>query len=221
MPNNKGGKINFSLTEEIADVIRERILRGEYDIGEKIKENQIAVELNVSRTPIREAIKLLEAEGLIDYIANRGCFAKGFTKQDVSDIYTVREALEELAVRWSVERITPAELIKLEEHCELMDFYTKKRDVKKVLEMNTDFHEIIYKSARSRFLSQALRSYKDYLDKTRKTVFYDKDFLESIQAEHRELIEAIKERDLERALTAIHEHLEASKARTESVWNLK
>lgn len=221
MPNKKDSQINFSLTEEIADVIRERILRGEYEIGEKIKENQIAAELNVSRTPIREAFKMLEIEGLIDYIANRGCFAKGFTKQDVSDIYTVREVLEELAVRWSVERITPAELVRLEEHCELMEFYTKKRDTRKVLEMNTEFHDIIYNSARSRFLAQVLRSYKEYLDKTRKTVFYDKEFLDDIQAEHRELIEGIKARDVDRALAAIYAHLEASKARTEAVWNLK
>ena len=71
---------SFSLTDEIADIVRERILKGEYEIGEKIKENQIATELRVSRTPIREAFKLLENEGLIDYIPNRGCFAKGFTK---------------------------------------------------------------------------------------------------------------------------------------------
>ena len=101
---------SFSLTDEIADIVRERILKGEYEIGEKIKENQIASELRVSRTPIREAFKLLENEGLIDYIPNRGCFAKGFTKQDVEDIYAVREALEEMAVRWAVARISENEI---------------------------------------------------------------------------------------------------------------
>ena len=135
--NSKNFSNSFSLTDEIADVVRERILKGEYEIGEKIKENQIASELKVSRTPIREAFKLLENEGLIDYIPNRGCFAKGFTKQDVDDIYAVREALEELAVRWSVARITEPELVALEEQVDLMEFYTKKKDKKKVLELNT------------------------------------------------------------------------------------
>ena len=120
--NSKNFSNSFSLTDEIADVVRERILKGEYEIGEKIKENQIASELKVSRTPIREAFKLLENEGLIDYIPNRGCFAKGFTKQDVDDIYAVREALEELAVRWAVERITPEEITALEEQVDLMEF---------------------------------------------------------------------------------------------------
>ena len=160
MTANKDFSNSFSLTDEIADVVRERILKGEYQIGEKIKENQIATELRVSRTPIREAFKLLENEGLIDYIPNRGCFAKGFTQQDVDDIYSVREALEELAVRWAVNRITPEEIVALEEQCDLMEFYTKKKDSKKVFELNNSFHDVLYASARSRFLAQILRSYK-------------------------------------------------------------
>lgn len=105
----------FSLTDEIADIIRDRILKGEYKIGEKIKENQIASELRVSRTPIREAFKLLENEGLIDYVPNRGCFAKGFTRRDIEDIYAVRKALEVLSVEWAVERITPQQIEELQE----------------------------------------------------------------------------------------------------------
>jgi DNA-binding FadR family transcriptional regulator len=102
-----------TLTNEIADIVRERILKGEYEIGEKIKESSIAQELNVSRTPIREAFRMLEEEGLLDYLPNRGCYAKGFTKRDVSDIYTVREALEEIAMTWACERITDEEIERL------------------------------------------------------------------------------------------------------------
>ena len=219
--NSKNFSNSFSLTDEIADVVRERILKGEDEIGEKIKENQIASELKVSRTPIREAFKLLENEGLIDYIPNRGCFAKGFTKQDVDDIYAVREALEELAVRWAVARITEPELTALEEQVDLMEFYTKKKDKKRVLELNTSFHEVIYASARSRFLAQVLRSYKEYIEKTRKSIFYEQSYLEGILSEHRAIFEAIKDRDEERAVEAISKHLEASQDRAESVWNLK
>ena len=93
MTDKKEFASTFSLTDEIAEIIRNRILKGEYQIGEKIKETKIASELCVSRTPIREAFKLLENEGLIDYVPNRGCFAKGFTKQDIDDIYAVRTAL--------------------------------------------------------------------------------------------------------------------------------
>ena len=222
MTGRKEGQINENtLTNEIADIVRERILKGEYQIGEKIKESSIAQELNVSRTPIREAFKMLEEEGLLDYLPNRGCYAKGFTKRDVSDIYTVREALEEIAMTWACERITDEEIDKLEEQCELMDFYTKKRDVQKILTMNSSFHDIIYNSTGSRFLAQVLRSYKGYLDKTRKSVFYREEFLDSIQEEHKAIFEAVKSRDKEQAVIAIKKHLASSKERTEAVWNLK
>jgi len=222
MTGRKEGQINENtLTNEIADIVRERILKGEYQIGEKIKESSIAQELNVSRTPIREAFKMLEEEGLLDYLPNRGCYAKGFTKRDVSDIYTVREALEEIAMTWACERITDEEIDKLEEQCELMDFYTKKRDVQKILTMNSSFHDIIYNSTGSRFLAQVLRSYKGYLDKTRKSVFYREEFLDSIQEEHKAIFEAVKSRDKDLAVAAIKKHLASSKERTEAVWNLK
>ena len=222
MTGRKEGQINENtLTNEIADIVRERILKGEYQIGEKIKESSIAQELNVSRTPIREAFKMLEEEGLLDYLPNRGCYAKGFTKRDVSDIYTVREALEEIAMTWACERITDEEIDKLEEQCELMDFYTKMRDVQKILTMNSSFHDIIYNSTGSRFLAQVLRSYKGYLDKTRKSVFYREEFLDSIQEEHKAIFEAVKSRDKEQAVIAIKKHLASSKERTEAVWNLK
>ncbi len=210
-----------TLKDEIADIVRDRILKGEYYIGEKIKETAISSELNVSRTPIREAFRQLSEEGLLDYIPNRGCFAKGFTKRDVADIYTVREALEKIAVTWACERITDEELQKLEEQFDLMEFYTMKRDAKKTLELNSAFHGVIYEAAGSRFLAQVLNSYKDYLDKTRKSVFHSTDFLEEIQKEHRELFEAIKARDIDRSVKAIQNHLAGSRKRTELLWNLK
>lgn len=212
---------NTSLTDEIADVVRERILKGEYQIGEKLRESLISEELKVSRTPIRDAFKILENEGLIDYVPNRGCFAKGFTKQDVEDIYTVRIALERIAVRWAVSRITEEELVNLEEQCELMEFYARKQDTKKVLELNSSFHDIIYNSTRSRFLAQVLRSYKEYLDKGRKTVLYNPEYLNNIQKEHLEVFNAIKSRDVEAAEATIVKHLEKSRERTEKMWNLR
>ena len=212
---------SISIADQIFEQLERDILTGRYPRGEVLSEMRLSTELGVSRTPIREAFKLLENEGLIDYIPNRGCFAKGFTKQDVDDIYAVREALEELAVRWAVARITEPELTALEEQVDLMEFYTKKKDKKRVLELNTSFHEVIYASARSRFLAQVLRSYKEYIEKTRKSIFYEQSYLEGILSEHRAIFEAIKDRDEERAVEAISKHLEASQDRAESVWNLK
>ena len=211
----------FSLTDEIADIIRDRILKGEYKIGEKIKENQIATELRVSRTPIREAFKQLENEGLIDYIPNRGCFAKGFTKQDIEDIYAVRKALEVLAVEWAVSRITPEEIGDLQDQSDLMEFYTTRKDGRKVRELNTDFHDIIYNATGSRFMAQVLRSYKEYIEQTRKVLFYEQEYLDEIFEEHKAILDSIKEQDVVKAKEAMARHLDGSKRRAQVVYKIK
>lgn len=212
---------SFSLTDEIVDIIRERILKGEYKIGEKIKENQIASELRVSRTPIREAFKQLENEGLIDYIPNRGCFAKGFTRRDIEDLYAVRKALEILAVEWAVSRITPEQIDKLQEQSDLMEFYTTRKDGKKVLEINSDFHSVIYNATGSRFMAQVLRSYKEYIEQTRRVIFDGGEYLEEIFREHKAVLDAIKAHDTEGAKEAMARHLDGSKRRAEFIYNVK
>lgn len=219
------GSQNFanvsSLTDEIVDIIRDRILKGEYKIGEKIKENQIATEFKVSRTPIREAFKQLENEGLIDYVPNRGCFAKGFTRQDIEDIYAVRKALEIMAVEWAVSRISDQQIEALKEQSELMEFYTARKDSDKVLELNSAYHDIIYDAAGSRFMAQILRSYKEYIEQTRKVILYEQAYLEEILQEHKVILEAIIARDAECAKAAMADHLEMSQRRAKLQYNME
>ena len=219
------GSQNFanvsSLTDEIVDIIRDRILKGEYKIGEKIKENQIATEFKVSRTPIREAFKQLENEGLIDYIPNRGCFAKGFTRQDIEDIYAVRRALEIMAVEWAVRRISDSQIEALKEQSELMEFYTSRKDSAKVLELNSAYHDIIYDAAGSRFMAQILRSYKEYIEQTRKVILYEQAYLEEILKEHKNILTAIIDRDAEGAKAAMAAHLEMSQRRAKLQYRME
>ena len=206
---------NVSLAEEIEDILRQRILKGQYGIGERIKENQVAEELKVSRTPIREALKQLEKEGLIESIPNRGSFAMGFTKQDIQDIYEVRASVELLAIERAVSRISDEELNAMQETYDLMEFYSKKRESRKILELNRMFHGIIYNASKSRFLSQVLKSYQKYVEQTRKVTVYNDDNLDQILKEHGEILEALKNRDLEKALEKTSVHLSNSKARAE------
>lgn len=210
-----------SLTNEIVDILRDRILKGEYVIGEKLVENQIATEFKVSRTPIRDAFKLLEEEGLIDSIPNKGSFAKGFTKQDMEDIYAVRKALEQLAVEWAIERIDAKEIKALERQIELMEFYTKKKDSGKVMEINVAFHEIIYNATRSRFLAHILKSYRQYVQQARKATISEETNLEVVAIEHKEILKAIKAKDTESARDKIARHLDNSKNRAEMAWHIQ
>ena len=117
-------------------------------------------------------------------------------KQDIEDIYAVRKALEVLSVEWAVNRITPEEISNLQDQSDLMEFYTTRKDGRKVLEINTDFHDIIYNATGSRFMAQVLRSYKEYIEQTRKVLFYESEYLEEIFAEHKAILDSIKERML-------------------------
>jgi GntR family transcriptional regulator, rspAB operon transcriptional repressor len=207
--------VPFSLTEEIANTVRDRILKGEYGIGERIKESLIAEELRVSRTPVREAIKQLEKEGLIKSIPNRGSYAIGFTKQDIEDIYAVRTVVEVLAMRWAVNKITEEEISKLQDEYDVMEFYAKKKDGKKVAEVNKRFHEIVYNASRSRFLVQILKSYQEYVEQTRKVTVYCENNLKAILSEHKGILEAIIEKDEDKAVKKILTHLANSHERAE------
>ena len=210
-----------SLTEEIENVVRSRILRGEYKIGEKVKETHLADELKVSRTPIRKAFKQLEREGLIEYVPNRGCFARGFTRRDIEDIYAIRKALEELTVEWAVSRITDDQIKELSEKCDKMQTFVDKGDSANVLATNKEFHEIIYKATGSRFMSQVLRSYKEYIEQTTKPIFYEKSYLQSIVDEHRAIVAAIARKDLKASVAAMSAHMTNSMGRAEQVYNVE
>lgn len=209
------GSNSLSLSVEVANIIKERILKGEYHIGEKLIENQVADELKVSRTPIREALRQLEKEGLVESVPNRGSFVLGLTKRDIEDIYAVRAAVEILAADWAVNRITEEELAGLREVFDLMDFYSKKQNSEKVLELNKEFHRIIYHASGSRFLSQLLKSYQEYVEETRKATVYCSENLPVILEEHRGILEAICERNARLARERLSIHLANSQKRAE------
>ncbi len=207
-----------SLTEEIAAIIRERILDGTYAIGEKIPEAPLSNELRVSRTPIRHAFQQLAQEGLVEMIPNRGTFARGFTKRDVQDIYEVRKALEALAMEWAVERIGEEELQTLREIVDQMEFYTLKQNYQRVMEANREFHETIYRASRSRFLSHILKSYQEYVQQARKKTVQEPEYLESILEEHKKILRALEEKDGKAAMRLVNQHLENSRKRAEAKW---
>ncbi len=209
-----------SLTDNIAGVIRARILKGEYKIGEKIKETHVAEELSVSRTPIRKAFKQLEEEGLIEYVPNKGCFAKGFTKRDIEDVYAVRKVLEELTVEWAVKRITDEEVQAMANKCQEMQGYVDQADSARVLATNKEFHEIIYHATGSRFMSQVLRSYKEYIEQTTRPIFYEPRFLQQIVDEHRAIVDAFEKRDTDKAVAAMSRHMTNSMGRAEYVYRV-
>lgn len=199
----------------IFNALRDRILAGECPAGEKIKENYVANEFSVSRTPIREAFKQLEQEGLIENITNKGAYVLGFEKQDIEDLYEIRRAVEGVAIKWAIERITQDELMQLQEIYELMEFYTQKRDINKVMDTNTKFHETIYTATKSRFMTQILRAYQLYVKKTRQAALNRESILNETLKEHKSILDCFYNKDTEKGAEEIIKHLNNAKDRAE------
>ena len=107
--------------------MRDRILNEEYENGQKLNELSLANELKISRTPIREALKQLELEGLVESIPNKGVYVKGFSPRDIDDMFEIRLALEGLAIQLAIDRMDEIHLVKIKDVFELMEFYTGKK----------------------------------------------------------------------------------------------
>ena len=207
-----------SLAEEIVQILRSRIINGEYSIGEKLVENKIAEELKVSRTPVREAFKQLTKEHLIEYVPNKGCFAKGFDKNDLHDIYAVRNAVERLAVEWAIRNKTEEDMADLKEQLSLMGQHLADGATEKFICASEEMENVFYRMTRSRFIIQALKSYQEYIQLARQGILTRSENLQAIFNEHRCICEAIEEEDVEKAKAAVSEHLRNAAKRAEARW---
>lgn len=193
------------------------ILTGKIRSGEKLTEQRICEQYSVSRTPVREALRQLETDGLIESIPNRGAYVIGFSSQDIEDMYQLRKIYEIQAVHWAIERITDEELDQLEETFEFMEFYTMKGDKEKMLNINTHFHQLIYSASHNRMLQHLLASYQIYIKHIRTSSRNDQEYLNLVLEEHRAIFEAIKARDSRAAALAMKIHMDHSKDRDSKV----
>ena len=211
---NEAMQSNMPICSSLFSELQKDILQGRMKPGEKLTEQRICSEYKVSRTPVREALKQLEMEGLIETIPNRGAFVVGFSEQDIHDIYELRKIYEMQAVRWAIERITDEEFDALEETFEFMEFYTMKKDVEKMLNINTGFHQLIYTGAHNRLLEHMLSSYQVYLKLSANPKTYDSEtYLEDVFLEHKAIFDAFKDKDTEAGVRAMEAHMDNSMAR--------
>ena len=195
------------LSTKIFNILREDILNGRYQEGSKLIESKLAKELQISRTPVREALKQLELEGIVENIPNRGAIVLGISQQDLEDIYTIRNSIEGIAAKWAVERMTEEELEALKEIYDLMDFYAQKNDIEGFAQLNIEFHESIYRATKNRYLEQVLKGLQYYMKRTRMKSLRVEGRLEKSQMEHKEILDAFIQRDPEKAQEALTRHL--------------
>lgn len=204
---------NAPLSTSLLGKLQKDILTGKLKPGQKLTEQELCKAYGVSRTPVREALRQLETDGLVENILNRGAFVVGMTQQDYEDMFELRKAYEIQAVKWAIERITESEMDKLEETFEFMEFYTMRNDVDKMLTINSGFHQVIYEASHNRMLKKLLSSYQGFLKYKGVESAYDDNYLTTVLEEHRVIFKAFKDRDVKEGAAAMERHIELAKQR--------
>lgn len=182
----------YSLRGRVFNRLREDILSGKYEEHEELKEVAIGEELGVSRTPVREAFRQLELEGLIQIIPNKGAYVTGITAKDVKDIYMIRSSLEGMCARLATENITEGQLEELEENVYLAAFHASKGHMEQMTELDNRFHHILYDACNSKMLERLLVDFHQYVARIRQKTLSTKERGIASNNEHRQIMEAIK-----------------------------
>lgn len=197
----------YSLSARVFQQVRERILSGVYRKGEELRENTLAEELGVSRTPVREALRQLELEGLVKIRPNRGAEVVGISLDDVEEIYEIRYLLEGLCAKWAAKNITDEQLGELEENIYLSDFHANKGNYEQSVELDNRFHEIIYEASNSRVLNHVLSDFHQYVQRVRKVSLSAPKRALTSNEEHRHIVEALRKHDGDMAEKQAMEHM--------------
>ena len=196
-----------SLGGQIFNRIRDDILSGNYTPGEELKEATLGKQLGVSRTPVREALRQLDLEGLVEIAPNRGAKVIGISRKDVEDIYHMRARLEGLAARKAAEQIKEEELAELEEVILLSEFHVKKPESKQMVRLDGRFHEIMYRASGSRMLEHVLTDFLHYVKMARSHSVKTEHRAQESMKEHKRILEAIRQRDGDLAEQLAHQHM--------------
>ncbi len=196
----------YSLRGKVFAKLREDILNGRYEENEELKEVAIGKELGVSRTPVREAFRQLELEGLIQIIPNKGAYVTGITPKDVHDIYMIRSTLEGMCARLATENITKEQLEELEENVYLASFHAEKGHMEQMAELDNRFHHILYAACNSKMLENLLQDFHQYVIRIRrKTLSTSRGKISN--EEHRQIMEAIKAHNADEAERLANQHI--------------
>lgn len=190
MPEDK-----YSLSARVFQKIREGILSGKYSAAEELKEKSIGDELGVSRTPVREALRQLELEGLVSIIPNKGAYVVGVSLQDIRDIYEMRVLLEGLCAQWAALKVSDVQLAELEENIYLSEFHCQKQNWEQIVELDNRFHELLYEASGSRELQRVLTEYHQYVQRIRRITLSQQRRVKNSTEEHKQIVEALKAHD--------------------------
>ncbi|AGA67625.1 transcriptional regulator [Desulfitobacterium dichloroeliminans LMG P-21439] len=193
------------LREIVFESLREAIINGVLEPGERLMEIQLADEMGVSRTPVREAIRKLELENFVVMIPRKGAYVAGVSHKDVADVFEIRSALEGLAAGLAAERATDEEIEQMERF--LLYHEGEEMSLEQIVTSDTGFHALVYKASRNERLVQILDNLREQIQRFRATSLSVPGRLKDAIDEHRGIVEALARHDVEEAQVLANAHI--------------
>ncbi len=204
-------KLNMNAYLPLRDVVfqtlREAILKGDLRPGERLMELQLAAKLGVSRTPIREAIRMLEQEGLAVTIPRKGAEVARMTEKNMEDVLQIREALDDLAVQVACDKMTEQQLKNLTLAMKNFETAIQTGNLSKIVAYDVEFHDIIYESTDNPKLVTLLNNLREQIYRYRVEYLKGKENYPMLIKEHETILEALKEKNKERVADAMRNHI--------------
>lgn len=198
------------LREVVCETLRDAVRRGILQPGERLMEIQLAEDLGVSRTPVREAIRKLEMEGYVIMMPRRGTYVADLSIRDINEVFEIRTSLESLASGLAAERINEDELEKLQRLLVEIGAYIKSGDMEGIVRTDTEFHDLLYQASRNTRLVGIISNLREQLTRFRTTSMSFPGRLKATLEEHRKIVEAIAQGDEKAARKAAEHHMEKS-----------
>lgn len=197
---------------EIAyEVLKHAIITGEIPAGERIVETEYAERLHISRTPLREALRKLERDGLVEYVLRRGVVVRAFTIADVEEIYTIRNALEMLTLPAIVEKATAEDIARMREMLSEMDGLMESGDFENLSPVTRAFHRFLSGICGQNRILRVIEGQDEYITRFSAMAIKQEDRLQEAHAEHYQLVHYVENRDLEGFQNLMRHHIERSK----------
>ncbi len=198
---------------EIAyEVLKKAIITGQIPAGERIVETDYADRLHISRTPLREALRKLERDGLVEYVIRRGVVVRAFTSEDVDQIYTIRNSLEMLTLPYIIENATPEDIASLREKLAEMDKLQAVDDVEGLSPLARDFHTSLTAISGKNRILRVIEGQDEYIRRFSAMAIRQEDRRTAAHEEHHRLVDYVEQKDLESFEKLMRSHIERSKA---------
>lgn len=196
------------LRDVVFNTLRQAILKGELEPGERLMEIQLAERLGVSRTPIREAIRKLELEGLVLMIPRKGAEVAEISEKSLREVLEVRRSLEELSIELACQRISEEGIKELEGAEEAFAQAVKTGEIMTIAESDEHFHEVIYAATANSRLVQIVNNLREQMYRYRLEYIKDEDKRQILVVEHEHILRAVCSRNIAEAKNAVREHID-------------